>query len=164
MALTIEISSKSIIITHFKNVSMEQNTSIALTAKVDGSTVNATWKVTPNGLLQLVPWSSDIAGLGQAFSAGTGFGKSTVYATYGDQVPASLDIYVGTVVIFGGDGSYWQVFPDGSTQPVLAKDIHPDANTLIRNNAILSDLTTNSTSTAVTCYLLNLESFTLKPK
>ncbi|RKH21374.1 hypothetical protein D7X74_01455 [Corallococcus sp. CA047B] len=99
--------------------------------------------------------------------SGSGFGKSTVFATFTDNAnklhTAQQDIYVGTVVIAGANGSFWQVFSDGGIRPISDTDVHPDAQTMIKNNAIFSDLTGNSTSTAVTCYLLNLKSYTIKP-
>jgi hypothetical protein len=95
--------------------------------------------------------------------SGAGFGRGIITATLdGDE--HTLEVCVGSVMIASADGSYWQVFPDGGIKSVSGSNIHPDASTLIKNNAILSDLTSTSTATAVTCYLLNLKSYALKPQ
>lgn len=102
--------------------------------------------------------------IGRAF----GLVNITVTDSQGDE--GTLELYVGSVVIVGADGSYCQVFADGSAQPVDPKHVDPRITTLVGSNAIVADITGMASTTpspgtptapAVTCYVLNLKSFAL---
>jgi hypothetical protein len=107
---------------------------------------------------------------------GIGFGVTTISASHSrnNQVVARLTLYVGSVVIVGADGNSWRIFPDGVCRQVLPNDISPRMQKLethhflfaeVENKAIY-DITypmkgidhepARASSTAVTCYLLNL--------
>jgi len=142
----------------------------SLTAMLDGKPVSAQFSDSSNGTLLSggLPDPSQIAGAGLAWEfEANGFGKTTITAIYkaptGNLI-ASMDLYVGSVLIAGSDGMYWQVYPDGSSHVLHEKDLIGDVQTLVKNNTVVADLTANSTATAVTCYLLNLKSFMPKPQ
>lgn len=109
---------------------------------------------------------------------GNGFGRITIsVGTLG-----TFDLYVGSVIIAGADGKSWQVFSDGSCRALQPDQISQRIQTLEQpstgNPVLFADVgntniydatpvTTGSTfdpakTTAVTCYLLNLQVVTRK--
>ncbi|WP_375766589.1 hypothetical protein NR798_33565 [Archangium gephyra] len=95
---------------------------------------------------------------------GRGFGKTTITASAPGYEPVSLELYIGSVVIVGSDHMYWRVYSYGEAKKMDPGELKGDVGILIKNNAIVADLTMASTPTAVTCYLLNLQSFRPKSK
>ena len=107
---------------------------------------------------------------------GRGFGRVIITATVQDceEAPVPLVLYVGSALILGADGNNWQVYPDGSITIIQNKALHKHVKILRASNAVLADLNGVSPggpleneppSEAVTCYVLNLASFTFeKPK
>jgi hypothetical protein len=160
MAFEIEIIS-GLTRTGLGTQSMEVAASVVLTSKLNGSRVKAEWSQSSNG--DVICNASFVPEVGTVGFSGTGFGKATITAQF-EGAEARLDICVGSVVIAGADGSYWQVFSDGSVKLMDQRTLREDITTLVKNNAIIADLTDNSTPFAVTCYLLNLKSFTPKIK
>lgn len=145
--------------THLGNYWMESGpTPATLIATFDGTTpVPVQWSVQLNdpSLLSMVNppgWKG-----GPYTFTVNGFGKTTIAATTGTEW-AFLDLYIGSVLIAGMDGRYWQVHSDGSTRRVDQEDLALSVKGLVHSPAQVADLTATSTATAVTCYLLNIRS------
>lgn len=156
MALKIEIKiDNDLGPTSLGTPSMEMAGQAKLQATRDGKPVEATWSESSNGNVIPEPPTEKVA---RWMIAGLGFGKTTI-AAQTDTERAELVICVGTVVIAGADGQHWQVFSDGSIKLLAAEKVAQDIPKLLKDNAIVADLTVPSTATAVTCYLLNLTNF-----
>ncbi len=114
---------------------------------------------------------------------GVGFGVATLTmrdTTQNNIRVASLTLYVGSVVILGADGNSWRIFPDGVCRQILPNDISQRMQNLETKKTLFADVGNNNIwdstpaptepsnypkpaqpdSTAVTCYLLNLQSVT----
>jgi hypothetical protein len=143
------------------------------TLTMPGGKGKVRWSTTdPNqSLVRLKPQND-----GTCDVEGVGFGQVTINATDEDQTE-TFTLYVGSVVIAGADGLYWQLTADGQATRLKPTQMDPEVLNLVNANAIVADLTrkskakavtsvaantTPTPSEAVTCYVLNLKSFTLK--
>ncbi|HEX8822901.1 MAG TPA: hypothetical protein VF794_23440 [Archangium sp.] len=134
---------------------LEVGRSTVLTAS--GYNGQVTWKVDHEHLLSLKNPHSF-----KCEAEGIGFGKVTLTVTDKDGDSEPFTLYVGSVIIAAADHQYWQLTSDGAvTSLTLPEKDNPVVN-LVNANAIVADLTPMPTSDAVTCYVLNLKSFTLK--
>lgn len=117
------------------------------------------------------------AGVNTVQYIGQCFGMVTVTVT-DSSTPAQTGtavISVGSVTIAGPDGNYYHCFPSGASQTVdasalfssnaLGSDVFGDAtNGILADASPLKKSTKQFQTTAVTCYLLNLSSFTPSKK
>jgi hypothetical protein len=138
---------------------LEIGSPCTLSSSLGKEPVAATWSESSKGSVAVVLPTQP---LGTCQVIARGFGKVKITATYkNDQV--DMWLWVGTVVIAGADGDYWQVYADGSIKKMEEKDLSPTIVNMVKDKVIIADLTGNSSATAVTCYLLNLKSFNPMP-
>jgi hypothetical protein len=168
MALTITVSTPYGSIapsTPGKKKCVEVGSQVNLTA-VDGHGPYK-WSVTFKGQNPLLYTGDDVTQIAWSVT-GRAFGLAYIKVTDSSskKQEATLELYVGSVVIVGADDSYWQVFSDGTTKPHVGVDSR--VTVLVDANAIVADITGSdpqerSSGTppaeAVTCYMLNLASF-----
>ncbi|MFP2924692.1 hypothetical protein ACLESO_05635 [Pyxidicoccus sp. 3LG] len=146
--------------------------------------VGASTRLTASGNKENVTWSTEPAQQsivtltrqknGGCVGEGIGFGQVKIIATDAAQeVQGTLTLFVGSVIIAGADGMYWQVQYDPKKGcPVISKFDAPlrgsTLDILIKSNAVVADLTDADPKmlpdpiALVTCYVLNLNSFTDK--
>jgi hypothetical protein len=157
MTLSISSSFPSPGTTPNGNPWIEVGTRTSLTLNGGSSTATTTWTTSISSIAYVPATTAGVV----ATIEGTGFGQITVTASQGSESSPGYSFYVGSVLIAGADGNYWQLFSDGSAQSIKSTDLNSTVPTLVTSNAIISDLTAQSTADAVTCYVLNLKSFAL---
>jgi hypothetical protein len=109
---------------------------------------------------------------------GSGFGVTTIMGNSNGIFGPTLELYVGSVIIAGADGNSWQIFSDGSSKLLSSDQISKRIQGLEGKNILFADVGNNNiydatpnpkepsepkpetSATAVTCYLLNLQSVT----
>lgn len=160
---THDVGKRTLTITSSAGNWIESGTTTRLT--VTGSSGRLMWAETSFGSITPVPSESGLEV--SADFVGTGFGQVNLIVTDDGNlpcVPGTLTLWVGSVVISGADGNFWllKAGQPMSITPLDPRNLDPAVHTLIDSNAVLADLTDQSTATAVTCYLLNLASFVPK--
>ncbi|HYO73074.1 MAG TPA: hypothetical protein VEU33_44130 [Archangium sp.] len=124
----------------------------------------------------------DVFSINGTTITGVGFGQATLTALdSNNKVLTAGILYVGSVIILGADGLSWRLFPDGSVAGPLTpenSDISNRIQALEGKNILFAEVGNNriydatptpmeysisdreTSVTAVTCYLLNLQKVT----